>query len=56
MGRCEPTLELTSPTPNSWETAAASMDFEEASRLRDRFSLLRGQPDAAVNVYSTPRA
>lgn len=31
------------------EAAAASMNFEEASRLRDRISLLRGQPDAAVN-------
>ncbi len=29
------------------EAAAAAMDFEEASRLRDRLSLLRGQPDAA---------
>lgn len=29
------------------EAAAADMDFEEASRLRDQISLLRGQPDAA---------
>lgn len=27
------------------ETAAEAMDFEEAARLRDRISLLRGQPD-----------
>ena len=29
------------------EAAAAAMDFEEASRLRDQLSLLRGQPEAA---------
>ncbi len=31
------------------EAAAASMDFEEASRLRDQISLLRGQPETASN-------
>ena len=30
------------------EAAAAAMEFEEASRLRDQISLLRGQPDADV--------
>ena len=30
------------------EEAAADMDFEEASRLRDQISLLRGQPNAAL--------
>ena len=29
------------------EAAAAAMDFEEAGRLRDRISLLRGQSDPA---------
>ncbi|MBE7219634.1 MAG: UvrB/UvrC motif-containing protein [Caulobacteraceae bacterium] len=29
------------------EAAADALDFEEASRLRDRLSLLRGQPEAA---------
>ena len=28
------------------EAAAAAMDFEEAARLRDRISLLRGRPEA----------
>jgi hypothetical protein len=28
------------------EAAAAALDFEEASRLRDQISLLRGQPGA----------
>ena len=28
------------------DQAAADMDFEEAQRLRDQISLLRGQPDA----------
>lgn len=27
------------------EAAAAAMDFEEAARLRDRYSLLRGAPN-----------
>ena len=32
------------------EAAAAAMDFEEASRLRDRISLLRGaDPDATAD-------
>jgi hypothetical protein len=33
------------------EAAAAAMDFEEASRLRDRISLLRGaDPDAEAEI------
>ena len=33
------------------EAAAAAMDFEEASRLRDRISLLRGaEPDAEAEI------
>ncbi|HEY5723931.1 MAG TPA: UvrB/UvrC motif-containing protein [Allosphingosinicella sp.] len=33
------------------EAAAAAMDFEEAGRLRDRISLLRGaDPDAATDI------
>ena len=28
------------------EAAAEAEDFEEAARLRDQYSLLRGQPDA----------
>jgi hypothetical protein len=33
------------------EAAAAAMDFEEASRLRDRISLLRGaDPDATADI------
>ena len=34
------------------EAAAAAMDFEEAGRLRDRISLLRGQaePDADAPI------
>jgi hypothetical protein len=28
------------------EAAAEALDFEEATRLRDQISLLRGQPDA----------
>ncbi len=33
------------------EAAAAAMDFEEASRLRDRISLLRGaEPDADSEI------
>jgi hypothetical protein len=33
------------------EAAAAAMDFEEASRLRDRISLLRGaEPGAAAEI------
>ena len=38
------------------EQAAAEMDFEEATRLRDQISLLRGQEDAdAVTVTDTSR-
>ena len=33
------------------EAAAAAMDFEEASRLRDRISLLRGaEPNAEAEI------
>ena len=33
------------------DAAAAAMDFEEASRLRDRISLLRGaEPGAAAEI------
>jgi hypothetical protein len=32
------------------EAAAEAMDFEEASRLRDQISLLRGRPDGADNA------
>jgi hypothetical protein len=32
------------------EAAAEAEDFEEAARLRDQYSLLRGQPDAEVPV------
>ena len=31
------------------EAAAAAMDFEEAGRLRDRISLLRGQGEIATS-------
>ena len=30
------------------EAAAAALDFEEASRLRDQLSLLRGRPEDSV--------
>jgi hypothetical protein len=30
------------------EAAAEAEDFEEAARLRDQYSLLRGRPDAEV--------
>ena len=30
------------------EAAAEAEDFEEAARLRDQYSLLRGQPDAEI--------
>lgn len=30
------------------EAAAEAMDFEEASRLRDQLSILRGQPGAPI--------
>lgn len=33
---------------NRMEAASAAMDFEEARRLRDRISLLRGGADAAA--------
>jgi hypothetical protein len=32
------------------EAAAAAEDFEEAARLRDQYSLLRGQPGAEIPV------
>jgi hypothetical protein len=38
------------------EAAAAAMDFEEASRLRDRISLLRAaEPGAEAEVEIDPR-
>jgi len=44
----------------SMEAAAAAMDFEEAGRLRDRISLLRGQdappdPDAEIDTAGLQR-
>ena len=41
------------------EAAAAAMDFEEAGRLRDRISLLRGQsepdPEAEIDTAGLQR-
>ena len=38
------------------EAAAEAFDFEEAARLRDQISLLRGQPDAeAADLPDTSR-
>ncbi len=38
------------------EAAAAAMDLEEAGRLRDRLSLLSGQPDEASQAdFDTSR-
>lgn len=38
------------------EAAAAAMDFEEAARLRDRYAILRGAPDAdAAGEIDTSR-
>ncbi len=37
------------------EEAAASMDFEEASRLRDQISLLRGRTDDDAVEIDTSR-
>lgn len=38
------------------EAAAEAMDFEEAARLRDEYSLLRGAPDAeATGEIDTSR-
>ena len=31
------------------DTAAAALDFEEASRLRDQLSLLQGRPDVETH-------
>ncbi len=37
------------------EAAVAALDFEEASRLRDRLSLLRGQPPGQREEMATSR-
>ena len=37
------------------EAAAAEMDFEEAGRLRDQISVLRGRPDDDATEIDTSR-
>ncbi len=37
------------------EAAAAAMDFEEAGRLRDQLSLLRGQPGSEADPIDSSR-